>query len=338
MSGEGRITIWGAGAMGGTVGAWLARAGHDVLLVDADQAHVDAIRTCGLRIVGMRGEHRFDADICTPGEVSGSLGTVILAVKCHHTATALGQIGPLLAADGYVLSLQNGLNEEVIARELGPARTVGCFVNFSADITEPGVIEFGGEHPLYVGELDGQIGPRLRGIAATLSAFGETVMTPNIWGYLWSKLCFISLLFATTLVDAPIYEVVRRPDSQEVIYQLVAEAASVPLGMGVRLEELHGFHPLEYRGRPVSATLEKVAHFYEGQTKVRSGSQRDIVVHHRRTQVDCLVGPLIGKGDELGLSLPLNRRLVTMIHELEDGIRPMAWDNLQELATTAAAR
>jgi 2-dehydropantoate 2-reductase len=144
----GRITIWGAGAMGGTVGAWLARAGYDVQLVDTDLAHVAAIRASGLRVTGMRGEHRFDLDIVTPGEVNGPLGPVILAVKCHHTRTALEQIGPLLAGDGYVLSLQNGLNEELIARELGAERTVGCFVNFSADILEPGIIEFGGEHPL----------------------------------------------------------------------------------------------------------------------------------------------------------------------------------------------
>lgn len=112
----------------------------------------------------------------------------------------------------------------------------------------------------------------MRELAATLGAFGETVVTPNIWGYLWSKLCFISLLFATTLVDAPIYEVVRRPGADEVIYQLVAEAASVPLGLGTRMEELHGFQPLAYLSEPVAETLEKVARFYEGQTKVRSGS------------------------------------------------------------------
>jgi ketopantoate reductase len=129
MSSDGRITIWGAGAMGGTVGAWLAKAGYDVLLVDSDRAHVAAVRSSGLRVVGMRGEHRFDLDIVTPDEVSTSLGSVILAVKCQHTGIALERIGPLLGRDGYVLSLQNGLNEELIARKLGPSRTVGCFVN-----------------------------------------------------------------------------------------------------------------------------------------------------------------------------------------------------------------
>jgi 2-dehydropantoate 2-reductase len=166
-----------------------------------------------------------------------------------------------------------------------------------------------------------------------LSAFGETVVTSNIWGYLWSKLCFISLLFATTLVDAPIYEVVRHPDAQEVIYQLVGEAASVPLGLGVHLEELHGFQPLQYLGDPVSGTFERVATFYEGQTKVKSGSWRDIAVHHRPTQVDCLVGALVAKGECLGLALPLNRKLVAMVHELETGTRPMQWANFHGLAS-----
>lgn len=329
-----RVTIWGAGAIGGMVGAWLAKAGTEVLLVDKDAAHVEAMRASGLRITGMRGEHTVEVGAALPEEVTGPLGTVMLAVKCQHTRGALASIGPLLADDGFVVSLQNGLNEEVIASELGEGRTVGCFVNFSADWQAPGVVEFGGEHPLYVGELDGSIGTRIGAVRDLLGSFGPTEVTANIWGYLWSKLCLASLLFATALVDAPVHEVIRHPGGGEVLYRVTREALSVPGALGLQLEDIHGFRPEDYRAESMGDTLEALARYYQGQTKVKTGVWRDLAVRHRPTEVDCQVGALVARGRALGLPLPLNRRLVSLIHEVEQG-RPMDWGNLEELGSAS---
>ena len=115
------ITIVGAGAIGGTVGAFLSDAGYDVTLVDVDAAHVAAINERGLRITGLRGDRVFHPRAIRGDELRGPLGVTILCVKGHFTDGAMQQIGPLLAPDGYVLSLQNGLNEKVIARHVGAA-------------------------------------------------------------------------------------------------------------------------------------------------------------------------------------------------------------------------
>ncbi len=335
-AGTGRpLTVWGAGAIGAMVGAWLARAETDVLLVDTDVAHVEAMKRSGLHITGMRGDHHVSVEAALPEEVKGPLGLVLLAVKCHHTEQAVAAIRPLLADDGWVVSMQNGLNEEVIASELGSDRTVGCFVNFSADWQAPGVIEFGGEHPLQVGELDGNITPRVEALADLLGSFAPTFVTANIWGYLWSKLCLGSLLFATALVDAPVFEAVRRPGTQVALYRLVQEALSVPLALGVDLEDLHGFRPRDYLGPDPAGALEPLARMYEGQTKVKTGVWRDLAVRHRRTEVRCQPGLLLAKGEALGLDLPLHRTLVSLIEDLEEGKRPMAWENLDALASTA---
>jgi 2-dehydropantoate 2-reductase len=330
-----RVTIWGAGAIGAMVGAWLAQAGVDVLLVDTNLAHVEAMKRSGLRITGMRGDHHVSVKVALPEEVEGPLGLVLLAVKCHHTERAVATIQPLLAGHGYVVSMQNGLNEELIAAELGSDRTVGCFVNFSADWQRPGMIEFGGEHPLYVGELDGTASPRVEALADLLSHFAPTFVTSNIWGYLWSKLCLGSLLFATALVDAPVFEVLRRPDTQSALYRLVQEALTVPLATGVRLEELHGFRPHDYLGSEPAETLERLARLYEGQTKVKTGVWRDLAVRHRQTEVRCQPGLLMAKGQALGIDLPLHRTLLSLVEDLEQGSRQMGWENLDVLASIA---
>src|SRR5204863_7304329 len=154
------ITIVGAGAIGGTVGGFLSAAGYDVTLVDVVPEHVRAINERGLRVSGVRGDRIFRPRALLGADLRGPLGVTFLCVKAHFTEGAMGQIAPLLAPDGYVLSLQNGLNEEIIARHVGPERTVGAFIHFGANYLEPGHILLGGEQTIHVGELDGRITPR----------------------------------------------------------------------------------------------------------------------------------------------------------------------------------
>src|SRR3712207_4983040 len=101
MAGEGLrgkpITIVGAGAIGGTIGAYLHDAGYGVTLVDAAPEHVEAIREGGLRITGVRGERTFRPRVILTDELEGPLGVTFLCVKGHFTGSAMDQIGPLLA-------------------------------------------------------------------------------------------------------------------------------------------------------------------------------------------------------------------------------------------------
>src|SRR6185295_19056194 len=125
------LVIWGAGAIGGTIGAALARGGENPLLVDADAVHVAAINAGGMKITGPIEDYATPVRAALPSEVRGPLKRVMLAVKGQHTATAANAIAPLLAADGSVLSLQNGLNGGAIAQAVGPERVVLALVDFA---------------------------------------------------------------------------------------------------------------------------------------------------------------------------------------------------------------
>ena len=166
-----RCLVWGAGAIGGTMGAHLARAGHDVTLVDTVAEHVDAINRSGLRITGPIAEFSAPAPAFTPDTLRGEWDTIILATKAQHTAIAVPLLLPHLGRSGCVISAQNGLNELIIAEAAGAARTVGAFVNFGADYLEPGVIHYGGRGTVMVGEVFGADGERIspRVIARSLN-------------------------------------------------------------------------------------------------------------------------------------------------------------------------
>src|SRR4051794_12069562 len=124
-----RILIVGAGAIGGVVGAALTDAGHDVSVVDVDAAHREAMQRTGLTIEGYPHTPTVAVLALPPADLAGTFGVVFLAVKSQHTAAALALIVPRLAADGCVVSLQNGLNETAIAELVGAERVLGVVIH-----------------------------------------------------------------------------------------------------------------------------------------------------------------------------------------------------------------
>ena len=238
------IVIWGAGAIGGTIGAYFIRAGHDVLFVDQDAAHVDAINKTGLVIEGPIDQFTVKARAATPEHVTGVYSRILLCVKAHHTETATKQLAPHLAADGYVASFQNGLNELVIGDIVGPTRTIGAFLNFGADYMSPGVILFGGRGAVVLGELDGSISPRLKALYNLMLIFDpNAIMTESIMNYLWGKLGYGALLFATALTNASICDALGAEDARPVLRKIAQEATAVALALGFQPLGFNGYDP-----------------------------------------------------------------------------------------------
>jgi 2-dehydropantoate 2-reductase len=330
------ILIWGAGAIGGTVGAFLARAGKDVLFVDRAAEHVAAIDGTGMRITGSVAEFTTPARATTPEALDGVYDTVFLCVKGQDTAGAIAALKPHLAADGCVVSLQNGLNETVIAEMIGAERPVGAFINFGADYHGPGHIFYGGRSAVVVGEIDGTITPRSERLHALLKIFEpDAILTDNIWGYLWSKMAYISLLFATALVDATIDEVMASKPHQALHTELAREVIRVAEAKGLNLQ---GFDPFDPHGftadaepAVTQAAFDRMVDYRTRSEKKYSGMWRDIAVRKRKTEVNDLLVPMVREADALGIPVPLNKRMIDMVYDIEEGRRPQSWENLDTL-------
>jgi 2-dehydropantoate 2-reductase len=219
-----RFLVWGSGAIGGTVGAYLARAGHAVTFVDLVEEHIERICTPpGLRITVRRHCRRCPqrtpraaARVCVltfrvatiqgpvdefsvvapavlPPDLEGQWDIVFLAVKAHHTRAAAEALAAHLSPDGYVVSFQNGLNELEIADVVGIGRTVGAFVNYGCDYQQPGEIMFGNHGAVVLGELDGSASSRVVALQAVLSAAfnPDAVVTDNMCVYYAEIVCLI---------------------------------------------------------------------------------------------------------------------------------------------------
>ena len=335
--------MWGAGAMGGSVGAALVLAGCPVVFVDADQAHVGVIAERGLRVSGPLGDVVASAPALMPAQARGPLRRVLLCVKAHHTEEALDALGPLLAEDGFVVSVQNGLNELAIARRLGEARTVGCFVNFGADVVEPGHVLRGNRGAVVVGELDGRTTGRIRDVHELFRLFEpDAVLTDNIWGYLWGKLAYGAILFATALTEASIADVLDSAAHRPLLIELAREVMRVAEARGVRPEGFDGFDPRAFSPEATEGaahgSLDALVAFNRASAKTHSGVWRDLAVRKRKTEVDAQIATIAELGEACGVATPLVRRLVGLIHDVEEGRRPQGWRTLEALSEGAPRR
>jgi len=329
------LVIWGAGAIGGTIAAYLARAGHDPLLVDADAAHVAALAASGIRITGPIEEFSTPVRAATPDRVKGPLGRVMLAVKGQHTAAAARTIAPLLAADGSVLSLQNGLNAEALGREVGSQRILLALVNFASDYIEPGVIHYGGRGAVHIGEVDGRATPRVSDYVALLKSFDDAIeASSNVLGLLWGKIAYGGLLTATALTNDTMADVLADPRWHGVLARIGSEIVVAAKADGAAPAGVDGFDAEAFgRGDDagITASCHLMAEHYRHSAKTRSGIWRDLAVRKRKTEVETLFGPVIEAGKRHGVATPTVARLAVMIAEMEDGRRGFSQDNLVEL-------
>ena len=333
------ILIWGAGAIGGTIGAYWARAGVPVLLVDIVGEHVEACRTSGLHITGPIEDFRQIVPAVTPAELSGTYERIVLAVKAGATHDALAALNPHLAADGFVLSAQNGLNEIAIAEAVGPERTMGCFVNFGADWLGPGEILFGNRSAVVVGEIDGKTTERVREMHRLLKIFEpDAILTGNIWGYLWGKLAYGAMLFGTALTDDSMSANFVDPRRLPVWLALGREVGAVAAKRGVTSLGFGEFDPMVFAPgapeEPQLRTIRWLADYTSQSAKTHSGIHRDLAVRKRKTEVDMQIAVISKLGHEVGVATPVIDRLVALIHDIEDGRRPLAFDTLNEVIDT----
>ncbi len=356
MTGAMPITILGAGAIGGLAGAFMAKAGHDVLLVDRWREHVEAMNRHGLVIDGVRGAMTIPVQAVTPDELAGPLQTVLVATKSQHTLEALRQVLPLLTPESVVVSFQNGFNEPGIIDLLrqaglpGTGQVIGSIPNYGGALLDPGSIEFVHEGAIQLGEMDGAETGRLRSLAGSLSSLTEVQLSDNIWGQIWAKEVYSAQVVFSALVDAPIRDTLGVERYARIAGAIVREALGIAEANGITVEAFDFFDPANYRPRTPQDTrrlLDNINHAIWLLKKDQTGSYRfrkqgsgiwwDIVYRNRASEVRASNGKLVEYGLKAGADIRLNEKLCGMIYEIEAGTRRLGTHNYDELESFTAS-
>ena len=220
---------------------------------------------------------------------------------------------------------------------MGPGRTVGACINFGADVEAPGTVMFGGRGAFVLGELDGTVTPRVQALHAMVRDAFEpgAVLTDDIDAYVWGKLAIAALLFAQAMGQAGVAECLARPELLQLWRALAGEVLAVAEAVGVRARGVDGFDASAFgpgAGEDEArASVAAMAAFHRGSARTHGGVWRDLAVHRRRTEVDVQLLPVVMEGGSYGVETPMCRKLVRMVHDVEEGVRVQSDDNLVEL-------
>ena len=330
-----RLAFMGAGAVGSYIGGHLARAGQDVTLIDPWPDHIEAIKRDGLHLEGTQGEYLVRPRALHLHEVQSlfkdPVDIAFVCTKSYDTVWATTMIAQYLAPGGFIVSLQNSINEERIAGVVGWGRVVGCIASsISVNAYAPGhvtrTVQPGGSgYTVFrVGEVHGRITPRVEHLAELLSNIDSAKATPNLWGERWTKLVINSSgngVSAITGLGGK--EMTLSPEIRRLTIQLTGEAIAVGQALGFQIEPIRGLPPEVSRAAAEGDTVayEQVeAKMLAGLARMtedgRPSTGQDIQ-KGRRTEIDFLNGLVADKGDEAGLPTPTHRALVQVVKEVE---------------------
>lgn len=335
-----RIVFVGAGAIGGYVGGHMTRAGHDVTLIDPWPEHVERMRSHGLELSGVTEAERHTVKVnalhITEAQRLSRERPVDIAfvcVKSYDTEWATLLIRQYLAPDGFVVSLQNCINEERIAALVGWGRTTGCIASLiAAELYEAGRIKrtvpMGGErHTVFrVGEPHGRITPRAQEVAELLRCVDSAKVTPNLWGERWSKLVVNSMrngLSAATGLYGNQRDTAEGPRWLSI--RLGSQAVRVGQAHGYSLERMLGMEPetLARAGEGYKDALAEITEVLLEGVKKRADDQRPSMAQDiskgRRTETDFINGYVAGRGAEIGFDAGLHGRMNELVKRVERG-------------------
>jgi len=337
-----KIAVLGAGANGASIGVDLTVAGYDVTLIEQWPAHVEAMRAHGARIEMPERTIVQEVDVrhlCQVAELTEQFDVVLMLMKAYDSRWAAQLIEPYLKPDGLLVGVQNGMMADVIAEVVGPHRTLGCVIEVSSMMFDPGVVQrhSGPDRSWFaVGALGPEAAGREPEIAELLRTAGTVEIVDDIRSAKWMKLVSnCTTLVTTAIVGLPMIEAAQLPGMRELMIASGQEALDAGRAQGLQVLPIFGLKPEDV------ADYDKVVEIlfdtlYAGfvlpdtKTTILQDWEKG-----RRSEVGELNGEAVRASEAHGLSAPVNAAVVEVArrierHELTPG--PQNLDLLLELA------
>jgi 2-dehydropantoate 2-reductase len=332
-----RIAVVGAGANGAAVGADLTRAGLDVTLIEQWPPHVEAMRANGVRVEvqGPDGATEVETTpvrvhhLCEVAELRERFDAVMLLVKAYDTRWATELIVPLLADDGLIAGVQNGMTALEVASIAGEARTLGTVIEVSSTMYEPGIV-----HRHTARESSwfavGSLSPATRGreeeFAAILRQSGTVAVVDDILAAKWMKLVSnASVLVPTAALGMPMADALAVPGMRDLMTRSGQEALDVGQALGHRILPIFGLKP-EDVASPETVVSTMLDTLYVGF--VRPGATTTVLqdwTKGRRSEAGDLNGTVVAEGAATGVPTPVNAAVLEVARRIEAGeLRPGA--------------
>lgn len=324
-----RVAIYGAGSLGTILGAYIAKAGEKIELINRNKAHIEALQSKGAQVVGTV-QFTQPVTAYTPDQMSGTYDVIFLMTKQQHNAEVAEMLKAYLAADGALVTFQNGLPEVQLAEILGEERVLGCTVAWGATMQGAGVCELTSAPDALTFSLGGISKSRnkhFQAVKELLERMGTVDVEENFLGTRWSKL-LINAAFSgmSAVLGCTFGEAAGPRRSRRVVQALIKECIDVCAAGGIRIEPVQGkdiVKLLDYHNpikKAISSLIIPIA--IRKHAKLKASMLQDIE-KGKPTEVDAINGAVSAFGRKVGCPTPMNDRVVEIIHRIERGeLRP----------------
>lgn len=328
-----RCAIYGAGAMGTILGAFIARAGMQVDLINRNQEHVAALREKGANVCGTV-QFVQPVHALIPSEMEGRYDIILLMTKQRQNTEIAEFLKPFLAEDGALCTCQNGLPEPGLAEILGADRVLGCAIAWGATFCGAGISELTSDPSALTFSLGAfGAGNHLSDVYDLLSCMGHVTVEGNFIGARWSKLLINSAFSGlSTLTGETFGKVSQDHAMRRVAQRIIKECIDVAKAADIRMEPVQGHRIdrlFDYRGpvkKAISYALIPIA--MKKHRSLISSMLQDLRAG-KKCEIDFINGVVCAYGKKRGISTPFNDRVVQIVHAIEEGEYPIAADNIR---------
>lgn len=334
-----RAAIYGAGAMGTVLGAYITKAGYEIDLINRNKLHTKGLKEKGAQIIG-KVHFTIPVKAYLPEEMTGKYDIILLMTKQRHNKEIVSFLKPFLADKGLICTMQNGIPEPLVAEIIGKDHTVGCTMSWGASFIGDGKAELTSEAnrdtlTFSIGKYGDVSDHIFDYIVKLLDTMGDVKVEDNFIGARWSKL-LINAAFSglSVVLDATFGEISKHRKSRKIALGIIKECIDVAHAANINIEPLQG-HDVEklmnynnWFKKQISLLILPIA--MKKHKNIRSSMLRDLA-RGRKTEIDAINGIVCAYGDKFDVDTPLNDQIVTLTHQIEANELQSSWDNLANI-------
>jgi 2-dehydropantoate 2-reductase len=316
-TGAQRLAIYGAGSIGTVLGAFIAKSGTQVDLVNRNVAHVQALRTHGAHITGTV-DFVQPVTALTPDEMTGTYDIIFLLTKQQFNRDVAEFLRPFMHDDSLLVTFQNGIPEQGLAGVLGERRVVGVVVEWGAELTGPGtalLTSAVGLSTFRVGAVRDADPRRLEAVARLLRLMCGVTVEENFIGVRWSKLLINSAFSGMSLVlGQTVGTVTEDARSCKCVEAVLREGMAVAAAAGVAMPPMLGAD-----SRDADAFTNAFKKWIMTKHRFSKASMLQDLLRGKKTEVDAINGVVCEWGKRYGVPTPYCQRIVDVTHRMEAG-------------------
>ena len=331
-----RILVVGAGAVGGVTAAILAREHYDIWLVAKYPELAEKISNEGIEVSGYCGDLCMKVPaVARPAELTGKFDYVFMATKADSLINAARETLPFMHEQTRVVPMQNGICEEALASVVGTLRTIGCVVGWGATLVAPGKVEMTSGGEFVIGNWNREKDEKLEEVAGILRYILPTETSDEILAHLYAKLIINSCITTLGAISGlGLGKMLAKRYIRDIFIEIIREAMAVADAMDLNVKPYAGkLDYYQFLGSGMMAsfkrhlTIRVIGFKYR---KLKSSSLQSLE-RGRKTEIDYFNGYISSKGKEYGVKTPVNGKLTRMVQEIENGMRTISVNSLEEI-------